>query len=362
MGASGVRAVVQTGARAFELREFDLPRIGENDALLRVEACGICGSDYELFEGHMPARFPVIPGHEPVGRIAAIGASAARRWGVREGDRVAVQAEFACGRCKGCLAGDPCALGPGSHGFVSTAVAPGLWGGFAEIMYIGPSTVLLPMAGELEARIAALFNPLGAGFAWGVSAPRLATGDSIAILGCGQRGLACVIAARLAGASEIFVTGLSRDSHKLELARELGADLAIDVEREDAVERVLSATAGRGVDAVIDTTPYATAPILDALRMVRTRGRIVLAGLKGPNRLDGLATDEIALRQLEIRGVRAVDYASTQQAIRVIEQRLAPVERMHTHEFPLECAADAVRTLSGESGSGAIHVTVEPGL
>jgi threonine dehydrogenase-like Zn-dependent dehydrogenase len=89
---------------------------------------------------------------------------------------------------------------------------------------------------------------------------------------------------------------------------------------------------------------------------------VVLAGLKGPHRLENFPSDEVVLRMLEIRGVRAVDYASFQQAIRVIEGRKIPLERLHTHEFPLERAADAVRTLSGETGSGAIHVTIEPGL
>ena len=242
-----------------------------------------------------------------------------------------------------------------------TRIEPALWGGFAERMYLGPGTVVLPLSAERPARIAALFNPLGAGFAWGVAAPRLQVGESIAILGCGQRGLACVIAARLAGAAQVFVTGLTRDAHKLALARELGADLAIDVEREDAVERVRAATRGPGADVVVDTTPYATRPILDALRMARPRGRVVLAGLKGPHKVDAFPSDDVVVRMLEIRGVRAVDYASFQQAIRVIERGLAPVERLHTHEFPLERAADAVRTLTGEAGSGAIHVTIEPG-
>src|SRR5262245_47083981 len=356
-----VRAMVQTGVRRLELQRFETPRIGEDDALLRVEACGICGSDYELFEGHMPADLPLIPGHEPVGRIEAIGARAARRWRVAPGDRVAVQSEFGCGRCGGCLSGSGCALGGGAHGFMPTRIEPGLWGGFAERMYLGPGTVVLPLSSERPARIAALFNPLGAGFAWGVAAPRLQVGESIAILGSGQRGLACVIAARLAGAAQVFVTGLTRDAHKLALAHELGADLAIDVEREDPVERVRAATNGLGADVVVDTTPYATRPILDALRMARPRGRVVLAGLKGPHKLDGFPSDHVVVRMLQIRGVRAVDYASFHQAIRVIERHLAPVERLHTHEFSLERAADAVRTLTGETGSGAIHVTIEPG-
>src|ERR1700675_4446481 len=98
--ARTTRAVVQTGTRSLEMRELPLPEIGADDALLRVEACGICGSDYEQFAGALPVRFPVIPGHEPVGRIAEIGANAAKKWGVAVGDRVSVEALVPCGQCE----------------------------------------------------------------------------------------------------------------------------------------------------------------------------------------------------------------------------------------------------------------------
>ena len=85
------QAVVQTAVRSLELRDIPLPAIDADSALLRVEACGICGSDYEQYEGKLPtAPVPVVPGHEPLGTIAAIGDDAARRWSVDVGDRVAV--------------------------------------------------------------------------------------------------------------------------------------------------------------------------------------------------------------------------------------------------------------------------------
>jgi D-arabinose 1-dehydrogenase-like Zn-dependent alcohol dehydrogenase len=86
------RAIVQTGPRALELRELPIPDIGDEAALLRIEACGICGSDAEQYAGVIPVRMPLIPGHEPLGIIEQIGDRAARRWGVNVGDRVAVEA------------------------------------------------------------------------------------------------------------------------------------------------------------------------------------------------------------------------------------------------------------------------------
>ncbi len=96
------KAVVQTGARALELRELPFPeRIGPDEGLLRVDACGICGSHYEQYAGTMPyLPFPLIPGHEPVGTIVEVGEIAAKRWSVAAGDRVCIEALLPCGYCR----------------------------------------------------------------------------------------------------------------------------------------------------------------------------------------------------------------------------------------------------------------------
>src|SRR3990172_8057009 len=99
------RAIVQTGPRALEMRELPLPEIGPDDGLLKIEACGICGSDYEQYEGALPVRFPVIPGHEPVRVIEAVGALAAGGWRAREGGRGAFETLLPCGCCTGCVQG-----------------------------------------------------------------------------------------------------------------------------------------------------------------------------------------------------------------------------------------------------------------
>ena len=103
--ATTVRAAVLVEPKTLEAREFARPAIGADDALLRIEACGICGSNYEKYEGAQPQHedyspYPVIPGHEPLGVIEEIGANARARWGVAEGDRVAVRSGYGCGRCE----------------------------------------------------------------------------------------------------------------------------------------------------------------------------------------------------------------------------------------------------------------------
>ena len=143
-----------------------------------------------------------------------------------------------------------------------------------------------------------MFNPLGAGVRWGVHLGGIGLGDTVLVLGAGQRGLAAVIAARAAGAGTIIVTGLEADAHKLALAREFGADhtLVVDGEHaEDTVERVREITGGELADVALELTPMAGGPITDALLATRHGGRVVLAGLKGEREIP-LRTDLIINR------------------------------------------------------------------
>ena len=186
--AERVVAAIQTGPRAIELDEFPRPAIGRDDALLRVEACGICGTDVEQYrgqlEGTIDLRYPLIPGHEPVGVIDAIGADAAARWHLREGDRVAVEPFLPCGSCSYCLTGayEHCNgwARMMSYGFIGTDVAPTLWGGYATHMYLHPKAVIHKVPAGIAPETAVLFNPLGAGVRWGVTLPRTTIGSKVA--------------------------------------------------------------------------------------------------------------------------------------------------------------------------------------
>jgi threonine dehydrogenase-like Zn-dependent dehydrogenase len=361
------RAVVLAKARTLDLRRLPIPTLGPDDALLKVEACGICGSDYEMYDGDIPVGVPVVPGHEPLGLIAAIGDRAAARWGVAVGDRVAVRAAYGCGRCEACarFAGVECGNAglATAYGFTDVARPPFLWGAYADYMYLSPFSVVHRMSRELPAEVAVMFNPLGAGLAWARTAPRTVPGDRVVILGCGQRGLCCIVGAREAGAGQIIVTGLGRDQHKLALARELGADVTIDVEREDVVARVQEATGG-GAEVVVDTTPTAPQSVSQAVAMAARRGRVVLAGLKGRRAVAEPFVDDVINKELTLHGVLGVPYTDFARAIELLESRkYAVLERMHTHSFALEQAQQALLTLSGAiPGAAPIHIALVPDL
>jgi threonine dehydrogenase-like Zn-dependent dehydrogenase len=165
-------AMVQTAPRRLEPRELPVPEVRDDTAILRVEACGICGSDYEQYEGVLRTPLPVIPGHEPLGRIEAIGDAAARRWGVDVGDRVAVETMLSCRFCDACLAGryHLCRTRR-IYSYIPLAEEPGLWGAYSEYMWLDAGSILHKIDAALPARSAVLFNPLGAGFRWAVELP-----------------------------------------------------------------------------------------------------------------------------------------------------------------------------------------------
>src|SRR2546422_2367173 len=214
---------------------------------------------------------------------------------------------------------------------------------------------------DVPATLAVMFNPLGAGFRWAVEIPDTGPGDTVLVLGPGQRGLACVIAARAAGADTISVRGLARDAKKLVLARELGADHTIDVEAEDARARMQELTGGRGAEVVIEVSANAPEPVAEALRYVAPGGRIVLAGVKGFKAVPDFVSDLVVLKEITIRGAFGVTSRSYEAAIRLIESGRVPLARMHTHDFGLEEAERAIRTLGGEvPGEASIHSCLLP--
>ncbi len=355
-------AMVQTATRRLEPMDLPLPEIDEDSALLYLEACGICGSDYEQYEGMLRTPMPVVPGHEPLGRIAKIGDRAAKRWGVDVGDRVAVETMISCRHCDPCLGGTyHLCRSRKIYSYVPLSESPGLWGAYAQYMYLHPNSVLHRMSESLPAALAVMFNPLGAGFRWAVEMPNTQVGDTVVVLGPGQRGLASVIALREAGAGMVIVTGLAADARKLELARAFGADHTIDVDNEAAVKRVREITDGRGADVVVDVTSYATRPVRDALDMVRPGGTVVLAGVKGFKPVDDFVSDLIVMKEITIKGAIGVTSSGYKAAIRLIESGRVPLEKMHTHDFPLRDAELAIRTLARQvPGDESIHSCLIP--
>jgi len=353
---SKARAAVLTAPGVFEVRTFERPAV-DDGALLEVEACGLCGTDLDVARGTIGLRGATIPGHEIVGTVSSISDSYAAATGLRAGQRVVVPGELHCGSCAGCLADESCIASPGTHGFLPVDLAPGLWGGYAEAMVLSARTRPLPLDPSVPIGRAALFNLLGAGYAWAVEAPGLVAGQTVVVLGPGQRGLACALAATEVGARVVAVSGAGgRDHNRLRVAASFGAEHTVDVGTDSITECVLEATGGVGVDVVIDTTPHATTAVLDAIAMTRPTGTVVLAGLKGAT-VDGFPTDTVALRRLTIRGVRAVSRDGFRRAIALIESGDDRLDRLATHQFGLDDVPAALAALEGDAEAIAVAIT-----
>jgi threonine dehydrogenase-like Zn-dependent dehydrogenase len=193
-----------------------------------------------------------------------------------------------------------------------------------------------------------------------VDMPGTRIGDTVVILGPGQRGLASVIACKEAGAGKIVVTGLARDQKKLALAAEFGATLTINVDEQDPVKVVREITGGKGADVVVDVAAYSTSTIPQAIDMVKRAGTVILAGVK-TRPVKELASDKIVFKEIRVQGALGVDFRGYGPAIRIIESGRYPLERMHTHTLPLEKAEHAIDLLAGKvPGEEAIHIALKP--
>jgi alcohol dehydrogenase len=359
------RALVLDAPRQLVERSFDLPAIGPDDGLLLVEACGLCGTDHEQYTGLLHPGRPFIPGHETVGVIEEVGERAAARWGVRVGQRVAVEVFQSCRRCAPCRRGDHrhCERHGLStmYGFQATAVMPSLWGGYATHQYLGPESMLLPVPDGLDPVLATVFNPLGAGIRWGVTVPGTTTGDVVAVLGPGIRGLATACAAKDAGAAFVMVTGHGeRDHARLEAARHFGADLVVDVAEADPVAALRAATGSAGADVVVDVTAKAPAAFAQAVALARPEGTVVVAGTRGEASTPGFHPDHVVYKELRIVGALGVDTASYEQALAVLATHRYPFAELARREAPLEAVEALLHDMAGEGGVAPVHGVVRP--
>lgn len=366
MSPSGVaRALVLESPRKLVSREFALPDIGDDDGLVRVEACGLCGTDHEQYTGELSGGFAFVPGHEAVGTIESVGRHAAQRWGVSIGDRVAVEVFQSCRDCEACLNGEyrRCSRHgiADMYGFIAADRPPGLWGGYAEYQYLGPDSMVLPVPDELDPVLATVFNPLGAGIRWGVTVPGTSSGDVVAVLGPGIRGLCVAAAAKEAGAGFVMVTGLGpRDSSRLDLARGFGADLAVDVSEQDPVAALRSAT-GQLADVVIDVTAKAPAAFPQAIALARPAGTVVVAGTRGSKVVERFSPDALVFKELKLLGALGVDTKAYRAALELLASRRYPFEELPRRVARLEDATDLLVTMAGEADTPPpVHGVIVP--
>lgn len=363
MSTARAQSVVLEAPERMVLREFDLPEVHQDDGLLQVEVAGICHTDVGLYHGTTKYALPLIMGHEIVGRIAKIGAAAAQRWGVQEGDRVTVESKVRCGFCRACVAGNYkyCTAGLSYGTRASSARPPHLWGSYGQFMYLAPGTLLYKVPDSISAELANLLTvAISNGVQWAVLRGGAKLGDAVVVQGVGPIGLCCIAAAKEAGAGPIIATGLQADGYRLQLAREFGADVVVDVEAEDAVQRVRDATGGDMADVVVDVTGSGAA-VRTSLKLVRPLGTVVSAGVTGDGVQTPLPLDTLLYNEIRLQGVFSYDTHAVRRAMALALRRKYPFEKLVTHRFPLASAEEAVKTAGREiPGQAPIKVVILP--
>lgn len=366
--AEKVLAAVRTAPSTTELREFPMPDVPDDGALMRVEVAGICGTDVKMY-AKPPFIDPVIMGHENVGVIVRAGKDFAARQGFGEGDRVFVEHYVPCRRCSWCHRGEyrhceatDWRTNPDArrYGYTSADNPFNLWGGFAQYVYLPWNAVLHKIPDNVSMELAGIVTPMSNGIEWALFDGGVGYDSTVLIQGPGQQGLSQTVACKQAGASLVIVTGTSRDAARLALAKELGADLVIDVESGDALHAIAQATNGTGVDVVLDCTAGAgVRPVLLGIDALKRRGGTLL--IQGEMAaFPDFPVKKVTEKAITIKSARGHSYRACELALAQLASKRFPLDRLTTHTFGLDDVDRAIRAVGGSVEDGVVHVSLLP--
>jgi L-iditol 2-dehydrogenase len=319
-----MKALLLSEYNHLEMKDLPSPIPAPDELLIRVAACGICGSDVHGYDGSTGRRIPpIVMGHEAAGIVAAVGSEVR---GFRPGDRVTFDSTVYCGACDYCLKGEvnlcdnrqvigvSCGEYRRAGAFAEFLTVP------ARIAYQLPETFSFPEAAMLEAVSVALH---------GVSVSEMIGEETVLVIGAGMIGLLLLQAAHAAGASRVFVSDV--DATRLKLAAELGADHIIQASGAPLLEEIMRLTNGRGVDVVLEAVGR-DETISAGIDCVRKGGTVTLVGNISPQ--VSLPLQKVVSRQIRLQGscASAGEYP---QAIELISNGKIKVASLITAVAPL---------------------------
>ena len=363
-----VKAAVKTGPSQIEIREFPMPEIAADSALLKMEVAGICGTDVKMYKE--PLRDgPVIMGHENIGYIAKAGSEFTRRKGFKEGDLVFVEHYVACFKCEWCHRGEyrhcentDWRSNPDGrrYGYTTSDNPPHLWGGFAEYVYLPWNAVVHKVPDGVTPELAGLVTPMANGIEWSLFDGGVGYDSVVLIQGPGQQGLSQTVICKQAGAALIIVTGTTKDAARMAVAKTLGADYVIDEQKEDPLARIMEITGGRGVDVVLDCTAGAgTFPVMLGIEaMKRKGGTMVVQGEMGdfPN----FPIGKMTVKFITLKSARGHSYRACEYAMKQLASKRFPLEKVTTHKFALKDVDLAIRSVGNAGVPDVIHASLMP--
>lgn len=355
-----MKAVVTHGPHDNRLETIPVPVPGPEEVLVRVEACGICAGDVKSYKGAamfwgddvMPqwTKPPVVPGHEFVGDVVALGPGAKEKHGVDIGDRVTAEQIVPCGKCRYCKTGKywMCEVHNihGHQGIVAD-------GGMAEYMKFSALDIVHKVPRSLPFAYGAMIEPLACSVHT-IERANIQFGDVVVIAGLGPIGLCKLQVAKLRNPS--LLIGIDMRPKRLKLAKELGADLVINPTEEDAVEKVKSLTGGYGCDVYVHNSG-SPAGVIQGLKMIRKLGTFVeFSVFSAPTTVDWSVIGD--RKELNIVGAHISPYTYP-TAIRFLAEGVVKVDQLITHQLPLTDFLNGFKM--AEEGSESIKVVLIPG-
>jgi threonine 3-dehydrogenase len=322
-----MKAVVKTERRrGAEFMDVPEPEIGDEDVLVKVDAAAICGTDLHIYQWNKWAEEKISPpqimGHEFAGKVVAVGKNVQR---IKVGDFISAETHISCGHCYQCLTGHPEVC----ENLKILGVSRD--GAFAEYISI-PEKIAWRNPDSLPVEFAAVQEPLGNAVDT-VLAEDVA-GKTVAITGVGPIGLLAVGVARVSGATKIIVSDLS-DYH-LEIAKKMGADVAVNASKIDFKEIVMSETKGLGADVGLEMSGSERA-LNDLLSIMTPAGRVSLLGLFGKDNVSVPLNDNVIFKKLRIYGITGRRIFQTWEIVsRFLSSHRLDVSPVITHKFHLK--------------------------
>jgi len=314
-----------------QIEDRPIPGVGPGDVLVKMRACGVCGTDIEKVRGlHIT---PPMLGHEVVGEIAEIGEQV-KGFGI--GQRVFVHHHVSCYVCHYCRRGDYTMC----DSFVQTTIEPC---GFAEYFRVPRTNVehgaILELPSSISYEEGTLIEPTACCIR-GLSKSRIRPGDDFVVIGCGPIGLTHIRLLTIFGAGRIFGTDVV--GFRLDAAKKLGASAVLNPRTEDVVERVREQTNGRGADGVI-VSVGAPEAVLQAIELVRKGGVVVLFGAPSRGAMLSYDVSNVFLKEVSLIPSYSTSELETNAALELMSSDRLDLSSIITHRFWLEDAAEAIR-------------------
>ncbi|WGW11315.1 alcohol dehydrogenase catalytic domain-containing protein [Saxibacter everestensis] len=353
-----MRAVVVHGPEDYQLEQLPVPTPGPGQMLIRVEAVGVCASDLKCYHGaakfwgdeNRPAwaQTGITPGHEFVGTIVQADAEAVNHHGVEVGDRVACEQIVPCWKCRYCLRGEYWMCAPHDmFGFRNYN------GAMAEYLVVPKEALAHKVSKDLPPAHAAFSEPLSCSL-HAVERANISFNDVVVIAGCGPIGLGMVAGAKAKNPLKVIALDMSDD--KLALAAKCGADLTINIAKQDAVQIVKDLTEGYGADVYIEGTGHPSA-VSQGLNLLRKLGTYVEYSVFGSDvTVDwSIISDD---KELDVLGAHLGPHCWP-AAIRMIESGVLPMDEICTNQFGLDDFQVALDMVADTNGA-SVKVSILP--